>query len=191
MKIEAGPLQSFFTFLGVLAQYKLHVLYGLVTFLFYDQCTFFQREIRNWVCAPNITSLGKVTGYVLESIEWFIEGQAFLRTYYMAQRPPPSPPFPSASCLSFSIFLCIAGPAYWRERGSGWAWSRIILPQESLALYTSFNTLWYDYISSPSLFIRRLRSGRLIICLNSLVAEDYALFVEYKWSQNRLGWIFL
>ncbi len=29
----------------------------------------------------------------------------------------PIPPLPSASCLSFSVFLCVAGQAYWRESG--------------------------------------------------------------------------
>ncbi len=34
------------------------------------------------------------------------------------------PPLPSASCRYFSVFLCVAGRAYWRERGGrGWAWS--------------------------------------------------------------------
>ncbi len=32
---------------------------------------------------------------------------------------PPPPPIPSANCLSFSVFLCVAGPASWRERGRG------------------------------------------------------------------------
>jgi hypothetical protein len=26
-------------------------------------------------------------------------------------------PFPSANCLSFSVFLCVAGPAYWQGSG--------------------------------------------------------------------------
>ncbi len=30
--------------------------------------------------------------------------------------PPPLLPLPSASCLTVSIFLCVAGRAYWRER---------------------------------------------------------------------------
>jgi hypothetical protein len=51
-----------------------------------------------------------------ESIERFIEDQAFLPTYDLAHSPPP--PFPSASWLSFSVFLC-AGRTYWRERGGG------------------------------------------------------------------------
>ncbi len=44
---------------------------------------------------------------------------------------------PSASCLSFSVFLWVAC----RAGGRGWAWIRIICPQVSLALYKSINTL--------------------------------------------------
>jgi hypothetical protein len=63
-----------------------------------------------------------------ESIELFIENQASLRSYDLAH---PPPLFPSASCLAFSVFLCIAGRAYWRERGGrGWARSHIIRPRE-------------------------------------------------------------
>ncbi len=58
----------------------------------------------------------------------------FLRSYDSAPRPAPSPPLLSASWLSFSFFLCVAGRTYWRERGGGGG-------QESLALYKSF-TLW-------------------------------------------------
>jgi hypothetical protein len=45
-----------------------------------------------------------------------VEDQSFLWLYYSAPRPPPSPSLPSSSCLSFSVFLCVAGLAYWRER---------------------------------------------------------------------------
>jgi hypothetical protein len=41
-----------------------------------------------------------------ESIELFIEDQAFLRSYNSAPRPPPTPP-PSGSCLYFSVF-CVS-----------------------------------------------------------------------------------
>jgi len=47
---------------------------------------------------------------------FYIEDQAFLRSYDSAPR---SPPLPSASCPSFSVFLCVAGQAYWRVRGGG------------------------------------------------------------------------
>jgi hypothetical protein len=47
-----------------------------------------------------------------EIIELFIEDQAFSLSYDLA-------PLPSASCLSFSFFKCVAGRAYWRERGGG------------------------------------------------------------------------
>jgi hypothetical protein len=65
----------------------------------------------------------------------------------------PLPPLPPSNCLSFSVFLCVGGLAYWRERGKGGrARSQIIRPRKSLALYKSFNTLWtrpsYVHISS-------------------------------------------
>jgi hypothetical protein len=44
-----------------------------------------------------------------ERDEWFIEGHAFLQSYDSAPRPLPSPSFVS-SCLSFSVFLSVAGP---------------------------------------------------------------------------------
>ncbi len=48
----------------------------------------------------------------VDSIEWFIEDQAFLQSYDSAPRPSP---LPSASCLFFSVFLCVTGLAT-RER---------------------------------------------------------------------------
>ncbi len=65
-------------------------------------------------------------GWVPENIEWIVEDQA--------PRPPPSPYSPaSASCLSFSVFLWVAGRAYLQESVGerGWAGSQIILLRES------------------------------------------------------------
>jgi hypothetical protein len=47
-----------------------------------------------------------------ESIVLLIEDQAFLRSYDSAPRPLPPPSLPSASCLSFSVIMCVAGRAY-------------------------------------------------------------------------------
>ncbi len=83
-------------------------------------------------------------GLVREDLMLFTEGQAFLRSHDVAPRPLPTPLL-STSCLSFSVFLCNAGLAYRREGGRGQrgqAWRRIIRPQESLALYNPFNTLY-------------------------------------------------
>jgi hypothetical protein len=44
-------------------------------------------------------------------IERFIEDHAFLRSYDSAPRPP-LPPSTSPNCLSFSVFLRVAGPVY-------------------------------------------------------------------------------
>ncbi len=83
------------------------------------------------------------SGRGTESIEWWLEDQAFLRSYDPAPRPPPSTPLPRASCLSFSVFLCVAGQTYWREWGvMGWSRSQIVRPRGSLVLFKSFNTLW-------------------------------------------------
>ncbi len=46
--------------------------------------------------------------------------------------PHPLPPLPSEGCLFFSVFLCVAGQAYWRERW--WGKSQIIRPRGSLIL---------------------------------------------------------
>jgi hypothetical protein len=54
-----------------------------------------------------------------ERIEWFTEGQSFLRSCDWFGSPdahPPLSPLPSANCL-ISVFLCVAGPASWLERG--------------------------------------------------------------------------
>ncbi len=78
---------------------------------------------------------------------WMIyRGPGFLRSYNSAPRPPPSSPLLSATCLYFSVFLCVAGRAYSEGRGGkGWSWSRITQPKESLALCKSFNTFCFLY----------------------------------------------
>ncbi len=48
---------------------------------------------------------------VLREYEWFIEGQAFSPSYDLAPRPPHS----HSSILS-TVFLRVAGRAYWQER---------------------------------------------------------------------------
>ncbi len=56
--------------------------------------------------------------------------------------------------ISHSVFLCVAGRSYWRERGlKVLATNQIIRPRESLA--KSFNTLWFNA------FFKRLHYGRM------------------------------
>ncbi len=73
-----------------------------------------------------------------------IEDQTFLRSYYPAPCPPPSPLSPS-----FFIFLCVELTD--ERRGERVGVSRIILPRESLALCKSFNTLC---VMGMDLFLR-------------------------------------
>jgi hypothetical protein len=76
-----------------------------------------------------------------ESIEWFIEDQSFLMSYDLA--PSPNHPLPSANCLSFSVFLRVAGRACWRERRGkgGGETNRTTRRWGSLVLYKLLNTL--------------------------------------------------
>ncbi len=62
----------------------------------------------------------------------------FLAIVWFGSSPTPSP-LPSSRCLSFSLFLCVAGWAYWRGRGLGR--SQIIWWQEGMLLNKLFNTL--------------------------------------------------
>jgi hypothetical protein len=55
----------------------------------------------------------------MSNVVRFIQDQAFLRSYDPATRSPPPPPPVSNLSLSFLVFLCVASPAYCRERGKG------------------------------------------------------------------------
>ncbi len=74
-----------------------------------------------------------------ERIQWFIEEQAFLRLHAH-----PLPP------LSLCLPVCRRSSLLTGDGGGGRgrAWSRIIRPQESLALYKSFNPLCTWHICS-------------------------------------------
>jgi hypothetical protein len=62
----------------------------------------------------------------------------------LAKFPPPSPP--SACCLSFSLFICVADRDYWQKRGieCGQAAKSKHTAARILALYTPLNALWSD-----------------------------------------------
>jgi hypothetical protein len=70
-------------------------------------------------------------------------GPSFFAGYDSVPRPPRSPPLSRQQLVSLYQSSCVS-PVYlpegreWRGRGRGQAWSRIILPQESLAIYKSF-----------------------------------------------------
>jgi hypothetical protein len=70
-----------------------------------------------------------------------IEDQSFSPSYTWLL-PHPLPPHPSSSCLCFSVFLCVAGRAYWQERGfeglEEVGEEPIIRQRDSLVLYKSF-----------------------------------------------------
>jgi hypothetical protein len=53
--------------------------------------------------------------------DWIIyRGPGYLAVVWFGSKPAPFPlPLLSANCLSFSVFLCVFGRAYWQERGRG------------------------------------------------------------------------
>ncbi len=69
--------------------------------------------------------------------------QGFLAGVRFGSSPSPFPPsLPSASCLSFSVFLCLAGRAYCRERRVKWPGEEPNhTTARSLVSFKSFNTL--------------------------------------------------
>ncbi len=77
-----------------------------------------------------------------ESIEWFIEDQDFSLSDDLTP-PPPPPPLPSASCHSYSVFLC-QPPVEITDGRGGRGWGR-----------------------AKSIFIRQLES--LVFCSYSLL----------------------
>jgi hypothetical protein len=62
-----------------------------------------------------------------ESIEWFIEDQAFSLLYDLSL---------------FTQKDWEREITHWQERGRGWGRSQFIHRRESIVLYKSFNTLW-------------------------------------------------
>ncbi len=103
--------------------------------------------------------------------DWMIFRVPGLRSYDSAT-PTPFPPLPSANCLSFSVFLCVAGRAYCRERGGGgvWAWSQITKPYDHKKAWPSIN--------HSVLSVRGLRRE---LCFRSAVL--YGMFISATWTR--------
>ncbi len=72
-----------------------------------------------------------------ESIEWFIENQAFSPSCDIGSSPPPS--LPSCRAVSLSQSFCVS-PVELTDGRRGWERSPIGRRQECLALYKSFST---------------------------------------------------
>ncbi len=71
---------------------------------------------------------------------WMIHrGPGFLVVEWFGTPPTTPPVLPWTRCLSFSVFLSVAGQAYWQEKGRE---AKLCEPRVSLVLYISFNTLW-------------------------------------------------
>jgi hypothetical protein len=76
-------------------------------------------------------------------IKWFIEDQAFSLSYDLAP-PPPSPLSVSKSTGDTQEDRERETTCWQEGRGRGWGKGKITRPQESLALYKSFDTRWWQ-----------------------------------------------
>ncbi len=77
--------------------------------------------MQKWIFLWKTASVAQVCNRTRHGREiWMIyRGPGFLAFLWFGSSPTPSSPFPSASCLSFSVSHCVAGRAYWCERGVG------------------------------------------------------------------------
>ncbi len=119
---------------------------------------------RGWICP--------------ESIEWFIEAQAFLRSDDSAPHPPSFPPYP-VSCISFSVYMCVAVELTDGRGVRGWARSQIIRPQESLAICI----IHYSLDMSKD-FKNKLRLAR-IICIakvQNICGTSVKMLMSHLWT---------
>jgi hypothetical protein len=99
-------------------------------------------------------------GSVAASIEWFVEDQAFSRSYNSGKFRLLAHYLPHPSRKQVvSDFLFGAGQDFWREWGRGRGRSQIIRRRESLALIKSFNTLW-PVVMFMNFQIMSLQRGR-------------------------------
>jgi hypothetical protein len=113
-----------------------------------------------------------------EYIEWFIEDQAFLRSYDSIPSPPPFSPVSKLSLLFLSLPVCRRSSLLTDEgdgEGVG-ARSQIIRPRESLGLYKSLNR--YSGTTSPSAWIRK----------TIMVSGSFQYYACVLWSM--VSWIF-
>ncbi len=80
----------------------------------------------------------------------------------------PPPPLPLANCLSFSVFLCLAGRAYCQERGGGGRRGAI-----------SYNRKKAWPCINHSIF--SVRGLRRELCVRSVVL--YGMFISATWTR--------
>ncbi len=93
--------------------------------------------------APDLAASSRQKGWSSsERIEWFTEGQAFFRLHGHPLPLPPHPPVPVSKLSPFLSHPVCRWSSLLERGGRGWTSSRIIRPQESLALYK----YWIRYL---------------------------------------------
>ncbi len=93
----------------------------------------------------------------------------------------PLPLLPSASCLSFSAFLCVAGRAYWRERG----WE-VVGMESNHTTARKPGHLWLIHYSlhQSTYYLPRLRSSNEDKKTTTLMAHGFRQLIQPKWPPS-------
>ncbi len=124
---------------------------------------------------------GKQSGFIPIREYWIIYWRpSFLAVVWFDSSPNPLPPPPVSStrCLSFSVFLCVAGRVNLRERGGrGWARSQIIRTRKRLPFYKLFNTLWFLQWAKKLLLVLDDKEFAMKLC-----KEKVPFDIRVKWS---------
>ncbi len=96
---------------------------------------------------------------------------------------PPPPSLPSAICLSFSVFPCVAGRAYWGERWEervGEEPNHMTARKPGLLQYNALTTLCYSY--TPVFNVPLCREGEP---MNALASRSWHVIILVKKNSGR------
>jgi hypothetical protein len=123
------------------------------------------------LCGPLHTAVSCIKACTAESIQLFLEDQAFWRSFGSTPRPPPPPPHSCQQVVSLSQSSCGRRSSLligeWR---CGWARSQVIRPWESLALHNSFNILWCKVLYT--------------VCMSNIPLHSYILWCPFVNGDN-------
>ncbi len=127
---------------------------------------------------PILDILFFYTWATAESIEWFIENQAFSQSYDAAPPPPTPSPSPVTKLDRQHTGRLRKRDNWWKGEGwrNRWTWNQIIRQRESLVLYKSF-----DILCSTGRLETKLRYFFLIFYFFLKGTQDWEFFWLRIW----------
>ncbi len=138
---------------------KSYLKFVLSYSLFYSlniKCTYFLTISLQIV----ITSMQH---HIAESIEWYIESQAFMRVVKFGSSHTPFPLSRRKLSLFLSLPICLTSSLLNGEGGGGRRGAESYDPRESLALYKLFRTLWH--IANMRFIVAKNLQDKFVDCI--------------------------